>query len=185
MATKHDTTFPAQRVSIKTPIPYATVHNRLTESITPHGAVSSEQVGALVREGKAAFVSFFESHVGPQGFVQFASFNHGAWIRLFGVGDGLQLERFILGNPLVAITMIERDLDAGLFVPVELLLRELPEGKGTEVVYILPSSLITAVDKDEKLIEAAKKLDGKLKVLVKDITAIDDEKAQRLPGGVL
>jgi hypothetical protein len=32
--------------------------------------------------------------------------------------------RVILGNPLIAITMLRHDLTAGLFAPVELLLLE-------------------------------------------------------------
>jgi len=82
------------------------------------------------------------------------------------VGSGLQLKRIILGNPLIAITMLEHDLRAGLAVPVELLVRELGEGKGTDLVYHLPSSVVVGGSEDSKLIEAAGRLDGKLGELV-------------------
>lgn len=92
--------------------------------------------------------------------------NHGAWLPLYGVGSGLQLKRIILGNPLIAITMLEHDLKAGLAVPVELLVRELADGKGTELSYQLPSTLVAGGNADEKLLKAARELDRKLGELV-------------------
>lgn len=95
-------------------------------------------------------------------------FNHGVWIPLFGAGSGLKAKRVILGNPLIAITMLKHDLNSGLFVPVEILVLERKDG-GTDVVYDLPSGLIAGVNKDPDLVSAAEKLDAKLGVLVKDV----------------
>lgn len=81
------------------------------------------------------------------------------------------MKRIILGNPLIAITMLKHDLYTGLFVPVEILVKEKEAGKGTEVVYVLPSCLIAGINKDEKLVEAVGALDGKLEALVKDVLA--------------
>ena len=81
------------------------------------------------------------------------------------------MKRIILGNPLIAITMLKRDLIAGLFVPVEILVIEKEKGGGTEVVYTLPSCLIAGLNRDEELVEAVKVLDGKIEVLVRDILA--------------
>lgn len=81
------------------------------------------------------------------------------------------MKRVLLGNPLVAITMLEHDLNAGLHVPVEVLLKELEGGKGTEIVYVLPSSLIASVNPDEKLQAAAKELDRKFEALTAHITS--------------
>jgi hypothetical protein len=103
--------------------------------------------------------------------MQFGEFNHGSWIRLYNVGGGLKLKRVILGNPLIAITMIQHVVNAGLYVPVELLLRELEGGEGTQVIYFLPSSLIAGVNGDEKLGAAARELDRKFELLCAQITA--------------
>lgn len=94
-------------------------------------------------------------------------FNHGIWIPLFGVGRGLKAKRIILGNPLIAITMLKHDINAGLFVPIEILVIE--KGEGTEVIYVLPSSLIAGVKKDSELVAAAEKLDSKLEALLDDV----------------
>jgi hypothetical protein len=81
------------------------------------------------------------------------------------------MKRIILGNPLIAITMLMRDLTAGLFVPVEMLVIEKEKGGGTEVLYMLPSCLIAGLNKDEELMKAVRLLDGKLEGLVSDILA--------------
>lgn len=80
----------------------------------------------------------------------------------------------VLGNPLVAETMLQYDLTAGLFVPVELLVRERSagDGGGVDLVYVLPSSLIAGVgEKNGDLLKAAKALDEKLKALVDFVAA--------------
>ena len=97
-------------------------------------------------------------------------FNHGAWVPLFGAGDGLKSKRIILGNPLIAITMLKHDMTAGLAVPVELLVLEKKEG-GVDLIYQLPSSLIASLNRDENLVSAVAELDRKLEVLVKDVAS--------------
>jgi len=104
--------------------------------------------------------------------MNFGEFNHGAWLPLFNVDSSphLQLKRVILGNPLIAITMLSqsrKSLNAGLFVPVEILVRELPGEGGTEIVWQVPSTMIRDTDEgNEGLLDAARVLDGKLEGLV-------------------
>jgi uncharacterized protein (DUF302 family) len=101
--------------------------------------------------------------VGKSGFMLFFEMDHGGWIGRFGIKR--KSVRWIFGNPLIAITMLRRDLSAGLFVPVELLLMEQADGRGSVVIYVLPSSLI-AIGKDAGLRAAAKALDRKVEALV-------------------
>ncbi len=56
------------------------------------------------------------------------------------------------------------DPTAGLFVPIELLFNESPDG-GCAVTYVVPSSLI-AIDDNAPLLAAAKRLDDKLEALM-------------------
>ena len=70
----------------------------------------------------------------------FHEIDHGEWLPFFGIK--LKVMRWILGNPLIAITMMRHDLTAGLRVPVELLLVENESGEGSTVIYALPSSLM-------------------------------------------
>jgi hypothetical protein len=171
MENKHTDTFTASRVTFITPCTFEAVAAKLNSEIQSNGSVNREDLVAVVPQGKDAFIEYFSNKVGSFGFTAFgAGINH-SWIQLFGVGGGLRLQRIMLGNPLIAITMLKYDLDAGLFVPVELLMKELPEGKGTAVVYVLPSSLVAGVNTDDRLKEAAQSLDAKLEALMRHITS--------------
>lgn len=64
-----------------------------------------------------------------------------------------KLVRWILGNPLIAITMMRHDVEAGLFAPVELLLRDHENDGGSTVVYDLSSSL-TVIHENPPLLQA-------------------------------
>jgi len=66
----------------------------------------------------------------------------------------------IIGNPVLAITVLRHDLTAGLFAPVELIVIE--EGQDqSSLTYVRPSSLMV-VETNEPLLAAAKELDAKL-----------------------
>jgi uncharacterized protein (DUF302 family) len=107
------------------------------------------------------------SHAGPSGFMLFGLLDHGTWLEKAGVGR--QALRVILGNPLIAITMLRHDLTAGLFAPVELLVTEEREGRSA-LTYVLPSSLMV-VEPNEPLRAAAVALDAKLAALAEAVTA--------------
>jgi uncharacterized protein (DUF302 family) len=107
-----------------------------------------------------------ESHVGPSGFILFALMNHGAWIKKVQIRK--KVLRVVIGNPLLAITMLRHDLTAGLFAPVELILIEEDDDESS-LTYVRPSSLMV-VEKNEPLLAAAKKLDAKLQALATKVT---------------
>lgn len=115
---------------------------------------------------KARSVEDFESEarkfIPESGFVIFDEIDHGAWLQRYGLG--LKSLRWLFGNPIIAVTMIRHDPTAGLFVPIELLFNESPDG-GCAVTYVVPSSLI-AIDDNAPLLAAAKRLDDKLEALM-------------------
>jgi hypothetical protein len=112
---------------------------------------------------QAEFASKIRGYIGKSEFMLFLQLDHGAWMEKFGVKR--RVLRWILGNPLIAITMIRPDVTSGLFVPVELLLVDGESGKGSSVIYVLPSSLM-AIEQNAALREAALALDAKLDSLV-------------------
>jgi uncharacterized protein (DUF302 family) len=108
-----------------------------------------------------------ESHVGPSGFMLFALLDHGAWITKAGIDrKGM---RVILGNPLIAITMLRHDVSAGLFAPVEVLVMDEAEGHSS-LTYVKPSSLMV-VEPNQELLSAAQELDRKLAALATKVTS--------------
>jgi heme-degrading monooxygenase HmoA/uncharacterized protein (DUF302 family) len=108
-----------------------------------------------------------ESHVGPSGFILFAVMNHGAWIKKVQIQK--KVLRVVIGNPLLAITMLRHDLTAGLFAPVELILIEEDDDQSS-LTYVRPSSLMV-VETNEPLLAAARELDEKLQALAAKVTA--------------
>jgi len=107
-----------------------------------------------------SYRSKVETHVGVSGFMLFTMFDHGGWITKAGIDR--QVLRVIIGNPLIAITMLRHDVTAGLFAPVELLL--VGEQQGSSLTYVKPSSLMV-VDDNPALSAAAEELDAKLAAL--------------------
>lgn len=107
-----------------------------------------------------------QTYVGPSGFMLFGLFNHGGWINKAGIDR--KLLRVILGNPLIAITMLRHDVTAGLFAPVELLLLEEDDGRSS-LTYVKPSSLMV-VQPNPELLGAAEQLDAKLAALAEKVT---------------
>jgi len=89
---------------------------------------------------------------------------------LFGIQR--KVMRWILGNPLIAITMIRHDITASLFAPVELLLVENELGDESTVIYDLPSSLMV-IEPNPALLAAARVLDHKLQTLVSRVTGVE------------
>ena len=77
--------------------------------------------------------------------------------------------RVILGNPLIAITMLRHDVTAGLFAPVEVLLVDEPDGHSS-LTYVKPSSLMV-IEPNAELLSAATELDAKLAALAAKVTS--------------
>lgn len=128
---------------------------------------NTQEVGsAPTRE---QFEHVIQSQVGESGFTLFFEINHGQWLPLFGIER--KVVRWILGNPLIAITMIQHDITASLFAPVELLLVENESGNGSTVIYNVPSSLMV-IEPNPALLVAARALDGKLADLVSYVTGV-------------
>lgn len=108
-----------------------------------------------------------EPQVGPSGFMLFKLFDHGAWITKAGIER--KVLRVILGNPLIAITMLRHDVTAGLFAPVEVLLADEGDGRSS-LTYVKPSSLMV-VAPNLALLSAAQELDAKLAALAAKVTS--------------
>jgi uncharacterized protein (DUF302 family) len=101
--------------------------------------------------------------VGESGFMLFAELNHGGWLPIFGVHR--RTERWIFGNPLIAVTMIRHDITAGLFAPVEMLITEAEDGAGTVVTIVRPSSLMV-IESNPPLQAAAEALDAEVEAFL-------------------
>ena len=135
------------------------------------GAPNAGEIEAVAKKPitEAEFTREVEERfVGESGFMLFAEIDHGGWLPKFGIKQ--RTVRWILGNPLYAITMIRHDITAGLFAPVELLVTEDADRSGTTVTYVRPSSLMV-IEQNPPLLAAAQAIDGKLLELAKATNA--------------
>ncbi len=114
-----------------------------------------------------AFVEGVRGLEGASGFMRFLDVDHGAWMKILGLAGRAKL--YILGNPLIAVTMLRHDIGAALNVPVRVLIVEDPATKAAKLVYDLPSSLMARLGKPE-LDAAAAGLDEKLAALATLVT---------------
>ncbi len=159
--------FTGTRVVVRTPRSFDSLLQRLRHVM---GKASIDDINALAREqpSEDAFARLVEErYVGTSGFMFFTEINHGAWLPRYGITQ--RVVRWIIGNPLYAITMIRHDITAGLFAPVELLITEDVNGGGSIVTYVRPSSLMVVED-NPQLLKAAVALDAKLAALVDGAT---------------
>ena len=139
------------------------------------GAVGSiESIGLEALSTSAKSAEEFERQVKSQestsGFMRFFTADHGAWMA--SVGLNAKARMYTIGNPLIARTMLEHDIAAGLNVPVRLMIYEEPASRTTRLTYDLPSSLMSGL-KNEKVAAAAKKLDAKLIALAVHATGAE------------
>jgi uncharacterized protein (DUF302 family) len=155
--------FQGLRIEVDTSVSFDEVLIRLRRLM---GDARVPEVVALAKEAitEAEYAQKVEERfIGESGFTLFHEIDHGGWLPRFSINR--RSVRLILGNPLIAITMIRHDITAGLFAPVEILVTEKEGGPGTTITYVAPSSVMV-IEENPPLLEAAKGLDEKLDALI-------------------
>ena len=134
--------------------------------------VDGDAFRAIVAASTAAedFETRIRSVEGPSGFIRFLDLDHGAWMARTGLRARCKL--YVLGNPLIARTMLEHDLAVGLHVPVRAMIYEDAKTNTTRLAYDLPSSLMARLD-NPKVTAAARRLDERLAALAKTVTGVE------------
>lgn len=102
------------------------------------------------------------------GFTRFLTLDHGEWLTQRGRPTKFLL--YTIGNPLIAITMLEHDVEAGLDVPVRLAIYETADGR-TRLVFNKPSTLMSGIG-NAAVEAAAQKLDAKMMALGEAVTGV-------------
>src|SRR6267143_6211415 len=135
------------------------------------GSVEDTGFAVLVASTKNAeeFESQVKSRESTSGFMRFLTVDHGAWMTRIGLKARARM--YTIGNPLIARTMLEHDIAAGLNVPVRLMIYEDAASRTTRLAYDLPSSLMSGL-KNRKVTAAAQKLDAKLIALAIQVIGV-------------
>jgi uncharacterized protein (DUF302 family) len=136
------------------------------------GSIEDTGFPALLASTKSVeeFQASVQSRAVSSGFMRFLTVDHGAWMARVGLNAKARM--YTIGNPLIAWTMLEHDVAAGLNVPLRLMIYEEPATRTTRLSYDLPSSLMSGL-KNKKVTVAAKKLDAKLISLAVHATGAD------------
>ena len=94
--------------------PFEEVVNAFESAV---GSVEESGFPALLASSKSAeqFESRVKSREGTSGFMRFLTVDHGAWLARIGLKAKARM--YTIGNPLIARTMLEHDIAAGLNVP--------------------------------------------------------------------
>ncbi len=118
--------------------------------------------------GPEDFEARIKAYEGQSGFMRFLTNDHGAWMARVGVEA--KIRSYIIGNPLVARTMITHDPGVGLNVPIRVLIYQAASGE-VRLAYDLPSSLMSRLN-NEEVSAAALRLDAKLRELAELATGV-------------
>jgi uncharacterized protein (DUF302 family) len=100
---------------------------------------------------------------GEEGLMLFNVQEHGKLLNV--VGSPRKAKQYVLGNPLIAVTMTRHDIRAALYAPLRLLVYEDADGS-TRIEFDQPSSLFGQFDNPD-VTTVARSLDTKLANLVK------------------
>jgi len=116
------------------------------------------------------------SHTRTSRIRYFLNIQHHPWLNTyFRTETTPPTVLYIIGNPLIAQTILRHDLRAGLHIPLRLLIQEKADGKGTMVMYQLPSSvMVIPNDEGGELRKPTESLDKKLEALVKNIIGMEE-----------
>lgn len=160
--TKH---LAVEHVTLKTDRAFEQVIESFEQNVGTLEDVGWDSIPAASSD-QADFEARVKERLGPSGFTRFLTIDHGKWVTM--QGRPTKFIMYTIGNPLIAITMIDHDVEAGLDVPVRLAIYEHSDGS-TRFVYNTPSSLMSSLE-NAALHEAALKLDAKMLALGELVT---------------
>ena len=104
-----------------------------------------------------------QAAIGPSGFMEFASFDHGEVVHK-GRSAGMPgIVRLVIGNPLIMKQMVVHVPDAGSYAPVTILIDERPDG--VHLSYDRMASFLAPYGSSEAL-KVAQDLDAKVEALL-------------------
>ena len=104
-----------------------------------------------------------KASAGEEGLMLFNVQEHGRLLNI--VGSPRKAKQYVLGNPLIAVTMTRHDIRAALYAPLRVLVYE-ADARSTRVEFDQPSSLFGQFDNPD-VTTVARSLDTKLANLFK------------------
>ena len=101
--------------------------------------------------------------LGPSGFMEFARYDLGAFVRKESGLETPKIIRFVVGNPLIMKEMVKHVPEAGLYAPVTVLIDERADGVHLSYDYMAG---FLARSENEQALRVARDLDAKVERLL-------------------
>jgi uncharacterized protein (DUF302 family) len=113
----------------------------------------------------AEMESVIRGALAPSGFMEFARYDLGAFLRKESGRETPKIIRFVVGNPLIMKEMVKHVPDAGSYAPVTVLIDERPNG--VHISYDKMESFLLPYGSSEAL-AVARNLDTKITTLLRE-----------------
>jgi uncharacterized protein (DUF302 family) len=159
MATKQ---INVQRFSVTSSKPFQDVVSRL-EAAVGHPDMSVFRSDVASAKTYPEVEKIVNKAIGPSGFMEFARFDLGEFLRKEQGSGAPRILRLVLGNPLIMKRMVEHVPDAGSYAPVTILIDERPDG--VHLSYDTMASFLASYGGSEAL-KVAQDLDSKVERLL-------------------
>ena len=151
-----------RRFSVVSQRPFEEVIRRLTATIgRPDLKAFHDAVGAATTAGELEAV--VRQAVGPSDLMEFVRFDSGEVLRKEGGGQGPQMLRLVVGNPLIMREMAKAVPDAASYAPVTILIDA--RADGVHLSYDSMASLLAPYE-NEAALAVARDLDSKIEGLL-------------------
>ncbi|KXN83682.1 hypothetical protein AN958_00823 [Leucoagaricus sp. SymC.cos] len=167
----------AKLITFDTSLSYAEVVARLDEAVNKQdsGGILLKLRNAKSRE---EIEEIIDTITGLENdFLYFLDIRHHPWLNTYYQTTSTpSTVLYTIGNPLIAQTILRHDLRAGLYIPPRLLVQEKSDGKGTLLVYQLPSSVMIVPGEgkeNEELKKAVENLDKKFETLARKVVGME------------
>jgi uncharacterized protein (DUF302 family) len=161
-----------KRTIAQTVVTTRLAHNELVAAFERELGRWDSSAGALLVKRKAPW-SEVEREVarmaGPRGLMVIESIDQGQVTSLSGSSNRCAL--YLVGNPVIANSILTVDPKGGLYVPFRVALYQNAGAKGGSVVYDRPSSFLAQLDHPE-LTEIGAQLDDKIDAVARFLAAL-------------
>jgi uncharacterized protein (DUF302 family) len=159
--TRIQTTISARHVSISVEKTFSETCSRFESRM---GRIDYAAFDKMLSERKSetAIRDYVKRIEGPLGLMIFNVIDHGLLLSL--AGKPARAKQYVVGNPLIALQMTQKDVRAGLYAPLRIYIRE--DGPNKSVIeYDLPSTLFGQFQNAE-IDRVAMTLDQKLEAAI-------------------
>jgi uncharacterized protein (DUF302 family) len=156
------TEFQVRRVSVVSSRPFEEVVRRLTATVG-HTDINAFHKALAATTTLANLEEVVQGAIGSSDLMEFIRFDVGEVLRKERGGQGPEILRLVVGNPIIMKDMAKTVPDAASYAPVTILVDE--RADGVHLSYDLMASLIAPYGSQEAL-AVARALDAKIECLL-------------------